>query len=132
MGSTLVGVLVRGRTAYWVHVGDSRLYLYREGMLTQVTVDFHLDEADSSYVVDVRPMPELSVGSALWAAAEHTPQGYGGVLDELLRGARRRTAAERGERGPGRRLCRRPWSSVSRRSRSSCFEVGGSGGWDDG
>ena len=39
MGSTLVGVVLRDRIAYWVHVGDSRLYLFRNGMLTQVTED---------------------------------------------------------------------------------------------
>jgi protein phosphatase len=39
MGSTLVGVLLRDRIAHWVHVGDSRLYLLRNGTLTQVTED---------------------------------------------------------------------------------------------
>jgi protein phosphatase len=39
MGSTLVGVLLRDGIAYWVHVGDSRLYLLRHGTLTQVTED---------------------------------------------------------------------------------------------
>ena len=39
MGSTLIGVLLRDRIAYWVHVGDSRLYLFRNGTLTQVTED---------------------------------------------------------------------------------------------
>ena len=39
MGTTLICVLLRDRTAYWVHVGDSRLYLLRDGTLTQVTED---------------------------------------------------------------------------------------------
>ena len=39
MSSTLVGVLLRDRIAYWVHVGDSRLYLLRNGILSQVTED---------------------------------------------------------------------------------------------
>ncbi len=39
MGSTLVGVLLRDRIAHWVHVGDSRLYLLRNGALTRVTED---------------------------------------------------------------------------------------------
>jgi len=39
MGSALVGVLLRGRIAHWVHVGDSRLYILRNGTLTQVTED---------------------------------------------------------------------------------------------
>lgn len=39
MGSTLVGILLRNRIAYWVHIGDSRLYLFRNGTLTQITED---------------------------------------------------------------------------------------------
>lgn len=41
MASTLVGVLLspRGRAAITFHVGDSRLYLFRDGALRQVTRD---------------------------------------------------------------------------------------------
>lgn len=39
MGSTLVLVLLRDGCAYWVHVGDSRLYVLRERQLIQVTED---------------------------------------------------------------------------------------------
>ncbi|MDM8522439.1 protein phosphatase 2C domain-containing protein [Desulfococcaceae bacterium HSG8] len=39
MGSTLVCVLLRGGVAYWVHVGDSRLYFLRDGELIQITED---------------------------------------------------------------------------------------------
>ena len=39
MGSTLVCILLRDRIAHWVHVGDSRLYLFRNGILTQITED---------------------------------------------------------------------------------------------
>jgi protein phosphatase len=39
MGSTLVAVLIRNRMAWWVHVGDSRLYLYRNNRLMQITED---------------------------------------------------------------------------------------------
>jgi PPM family protein phosphatase len=42
MGSTLTAALVRGEMAYWVHVGDSRLYLYREHLLRQISVDQNL------------------------------------------------------------------------------------------
>jgi serine/threonine protein phosphatase PrpC len=53
MGTTLVGVLLRDRIAYWVHVGDSRLYILRNGTLTQVTEDqtlarFLLEEGEIS------------------------------------------------------------------------------------
>lgn len=39
MGTTLTASLVRNGTAHWVHVGDSRLYLFREGILVQITED---------------------------------------------------------------------------------------------
>lgn len=39
MGTTLVAAAVGGGTLYWGHVGDSRLYLYENGRLTQVTKD---------------------------------------------------------------------------------------------
>lgn len=39
MGATLVGVLVRNGAAHWVHVGDSRMYLFRKERLLQVTKD---------------------------------------------------------------------------------------------
>lgn len=38
-GSTLVSVCVRGRELYWVSVGDSRIYLFRDGELVQATED---------------------------------------------------------------------------------------------
>ena len=38
-GSTLVAVLLRGFRAYWVHVGDSRIYLFRDAVIRQVTQD---------------------------------------------------------------------------------------------
>ena len=39
MGTTVVAVITHGHTAYISHVGDSRLYLYRDGNLTQITRD---------------------------------------------------------------------------------------------
>jgi protein phosphatase len=53
MGSTLVCILLRDRIGYWVHVGDSRLYLFRNGTLTQITEDqtlarFLLEEGEIS------------------------------------------------------------------------------------
>ena len=39
MGTTVVAVITYGHTAYISHVGDSRLYLYRDGKLSQVTRD---------------------------------------------------------------------------------------------
>ena len=39
MGTSVVAVITHGHTAYISHVGDSRLYLYRDGNLTQITRD---------------------------------------------------------------------------------------------
>lgn len=39
MGSTLVLVLIRKERAHWLHIGDSRLYLFRSPRLIQVTRD---------------------------------------------------------------------------------------------
>ena len=39
MGTTVVAVITCEHTAYISHVGDSRLYLYRDGNLSQVTRD---------------------------------------------------------------------------------------------
>lgn len=38
-GSTLAAVLVRGGEIFWVSVGDSRIFLYRDGGLTQISKD---------------------------------------------------------------------------------------------
>ncbi len=51
MGTTLTAVVVKGKIAYWAHVGDSRLYLLRKKRLEQITQDqtfarFLLDEGE--------------------------------------------------------------------------------------
>ena len=45
MGTTLTAVVARDTTAYWVSVGDSRLYLYRGGVLSQITRDHRFLQA---------------------------------------------------------------------------------------
>ncbi len=42
MGATLVAVWLREPTLYYCHVGDSRLYLFRQGYLEQLTKDHTL------------------------------------------------------------------------------------------
>jgi len=39
MGTTATGVVASQDTAYWSHVGDSRLYHFHTGSLTQITTD---------------------------------------------------------------------------------------------
>lgn len=47
-GSTLVGIVIDGWNAYLAHVGDSRLYFWRAGVLRQITTD-HSTFMDSIY-----------------------------------------------------------------------------------
>lgn len=42
MGTTLVTLVIVDETAFFAHVGDSRLYLFREGVLQQMTEDHTL------------------------------------------------------------------------------------------
>jgi protein phosphatase len=42
MGTTCTAMAVRGGFAYFVHVGDSRAYIFREGELVQLTQDHSL------------------------------------------------------------------------------------------
>ncbi len=42
MGTTVTGALIRAGRAYWFHVGDSRFYLLRNGVLKQITKDQNL------------------------------------------------------------------------------------------
>ena len=44
MGTTLTLVHLEAGMAYWAHVGDSRLYLFRDGVLRQITRDHSLVE----------------------------------------------------------------------------------------
>ncbi len=39
MGTTATALAINKEKAYWAHIGDSRLYLYRSGKLKQITVD---------------------------------------------------------------------------------------------
>jgi len=42
MGSTLLGLLLLGPHAYWISIGDSPLYLFRDGALSQINEDHSL------------------------------------------------------------------------------------------
>lgn len=48
-GTTAVAVCIKGQDLWWLSVGDSRLYIFREGRLKQITTDH-----DYSYVLDLR------------------------------------------------------------------------------
>lgn len=42
MATTAVAVFIAGNTVYWGHIGDSRIYLLKDGKLSQVTKDHSL------------------------------------------------------------------------------------------
>lgn len=42
MGTTLSCALIRGKILHLAHIGDSRIYLFRKGGITQLTVDHSL------------------------------------------------------------------------------------------
>lgn len=51
MGTTLTALYISGQSAYWTHVGDTQIYLFRHKKLIQVTSDytfarFLLDEGE--------------------------------------------------------------------------------------
>ena len=48
-GTTAVTVYISGHSLYWLSVGDSRLYIYRNGRLKQITTDH-----DYAYVIGLR------------------------------------------------------------------------------
>ena len=48
MGSTLTGLFACDSTLYYIHVGDSRLYRYRDGVLKQITRDHSLRQVSGN------------------------------------------------------------------------------------
>ena len=53
MGTTATLLHIENGKAFWVHVGDSRLYLYRDGKLKQLT-------KDHSYVTELLELGEIT------------------------------------------------------------------------
>ena len=51
MATTLSLLLLRGQRYYAAHVGDTRIYLYRDGLLRQLTTDHVWDRPDMRHVL---------------------------------------------------------------------------------
>ncbi|MBS0308373.1 MAG: bifunctional protein-serine/threonine kinase/phosphatase [Proteobacteria bacterium] len=51
MATTLTCVVLRGRSYYFAHVGDTRLYLLRQGELTRLTADHVWDRPEMDHVL---------------------------------------------------------------------------------
>ena len=69
-GTTLVSVIIKDSSLYWISIGDSRMYLYRNGSIKQLTVD-HIYANHLIMVVDV-------VLNTLWGGI------FGGVIGWML------------------------------------------------
>ncbi len=89
MGTTLEIVVVKERAAFICHLGDSRVYLLRNGELRQITTDDNL----AAYLVDVEHVPPekvppgarhmltQAVGSSETLIPElHTVEAHGGDI----------------------------------------------------
>lgn len=68
MGSTVVAMLVCGKKAVLVHVGDSRIYRLREGLLEQLTRDHSLYEELCDSGVDLGPRENFPHGNVITRA----------------------------------------------------------------
>lgn len=51
MATTLTAIVLRGRFYYFAHVGDTRLYLLRGGVLTRLTTDHVWDRPEMQHVL---------------------------------------------------------------------------------
>src|SRR5207245_234523 len=71
MATTLTCVVLRGRFYYFAHVGDTRLYLLRGGVLTRLTTDHVWDRPEMRHVLAsavsllVEQLPEENLRDAL-------------------------------------------------------------------
>ncbi len=51
MGATFTGLIVKGRNAHVIHVGDSRLYRFSDGRLSRLTEDHALKQPGLTHVL---------------------------------------------------------------------------------
>ena len=65
MGTTMTTLLIKGNKVYCGHVGDSRLYLWREGQLCQLTQDhslvWELARAGTISMEETRTHPQRNI-----------------------------------------------------------------------
>ena len=74
MGTTLTAVLIKGNHVYCGHVGDSRLYLFRQAALCQLTDDhslvWELARAGTISMEETRSHPQRNILTRAVGAAE--------------------------------------------------------------
>lgn len=70
MGATANAAIVTSRMAWWAHIGDSRIYLMRKGVMRQIT-------QDHSFLQDL-----IDAGEVSQTEAEAHPMAH--VLDQCV------------------------------------------------
>ena len=105
MGCTLTAVVLRGRRMHVLHVGDSRLYRFRDGVLARLTTD-HAQPGTHALTRAIGAAESVRVDYAEAAARPHdrlllcSDGVHGGLSDAVL-------AAELGRRGAPEHTARR-------------------------
>lgn len=74
MGATVTTVIINGEWAWWVHIGDSRMYLMRKGILRQLT-------RDHSFLQDLIDSGDISVEDAAKHRMAHVLDQCVGCMD---------------------------------------------------
>lgn len=99
--TTLTAVILRGRTAQILHIGDSRAWHFRDGSLTRLTEDHVLPQPDLRHVlfraIGIEPTVRLDQRSQPLAVHDRillASDGVHGVLNDKA------LAALLGQRGP--------------------------------
>ena len=85
MGATIAGVQIERKVAHWFNLGDSRVYLFRGSVLTQLSID-HVPRSDTSPRTSRRShLITRSLGGGytyqdVWPATGRQPLQAGDVL----------------------------------------------------
>ena len=85
MGTTVVAALTQGSSVWLAHVGDSRIYLFREGHLVQLTQDHTVANAWIAEGMEVDLAATLPVGKQLARALGPEPTVDVDVREEEMR-----------------------------------------------
>lgn len=74
MGATATAALITGQMMWWVHIGDSRIYLMRQGALQQIT-------RDHSFLQDLIDGGDISAAEAVVHPMAHMLDQCVGCMD---------------------------------------------------
>lgn len=74
MGATATAVIIHTRKIYWAHIGDSRIYLLRNGILRQIT-------RDHTFLQDLIDAGDVSIKAAMNHPMRHVLDQCVGCMD---------------------------------------------------